>query len=206
MPLPDTDLLPSEDLLPAFAPGDPATIFDYEAPNGGETIYRARSFRLFTDSAGVTSSVSDWQYAEAPVAWVSSLYWLKHPTKPSMNVGVGLRSPAESGVNRAARQGVHQPLGSASAVVVQDTRSASTGTVTFRCDTDAEKEALLALADEQVPLLFQLGGDDHEPDRWLVLGNHTSERLIDKAWAEGTWQSFEWTEVPSPMGNLQELE
>jgi len=200
MPLPSPELLPSETLYPSMDPED-ATLLDYEVPNGTEAIYRARSAIFISADAAVSS---DWAYAEQPVAWQSEDFWLKHPTRPSLNVSTGLMSPATSGTQRGARDGRFQALGSSEAVLISDAREAETGTIQLRCDTDEQAAALVALADEQVPVLFQCRGGDHEPDRWLVLGAHTRERMIDKAWAEGTWHSFEWTRVERPEGNLAE--
>ncbi len=199
-PLPSEELLPGEGLYPSMDPED-ATLHDYEVPNGTEAIYRACSVNLFSLDAAVNS---DWAYSEAPVAWQHDGFWLKHPTKPWLNVEVGLASPATNGVQRAAREARLQPLEATSALVITDTREPETGTVQFRCDTDEEIAAVKALADERVPVLFQCRGGDHEPDRWLALGAQTSERLIDKAWQEGVWLSYEWTRVEAPAGLMQE--
>jgi hypothetical protein len=203
MPYPSEDLFPTSGLYPTLDP-DNAVAYDYEAPNGVPTAYRARAVTLFVAGDDLTAAASEWAYTETPVAWISEAFWLKHPTRPSMNMTIGLASPATDGVDRGGRDGKHQPLGSTEAVVISDEREAATGTIQFRCDTDEERDALFVLADQRVPLLFQCRADDHEPDRWLVLGDHTSERILDKAWFEGTWQTFQWTAVSAPIGKLAE--
>ena len=203
MPYPSPDLYPSSGLYPTLDP-DNAVAYDYEAPNGHPTSYRARAVTLFTTEDELSAAASEWAYTETPVAWESDTYHLKHPSRPSLNMAIGLASPATDGVQRGSRNGRHQALGSTEAVLVMDTREAESGTIRFRCDTDEEQNALRVLADENVPLLFQCRAGDHEPDRWLVLGSQTSERMIDKAWFEGRWVSFEWVAVASPVGKLAE--
>lgn len=203
MPYPSEDLYPSADLYPSLDP-ETASAYDYESPNGHPTIYRARAVTFLFPGGLVSTTASEWIYTETTVAWESDSYWLKHPTRPSLNMEVGLASPATDGITRAGREGRHQPLGSTEAVVISDTREPETGMIRFRCDTDEERAALRTLADERVPLLFQLRAGEHDSDRWLVLGTHNSERIVDQAWGEARWESFEWTAVEAPVGKLAE--
>lgn len=176
--------------------------YDHETPNATEAHYRARAVHElgpgeFSRSDWSTTDSAEWQDT-APLVWV------KHPTSPSLNARFTLRSPATQGIQREARQGKFQPLGSSEAVVVTDTRGPESGSIRFRCDTDEEQAALRALIDALVPVLVQFRPEDHEPDRWLSLAEHTRERFFDQSWAEGTWHELPWVEVARPGGNLSE--
>ena len=117
--------------------------------------------------------------------WTSTSYWLKHPYDPTLNTAIRLVSPATSGASSSARQGVFQPLGVAEPVAVSDERTGVTGTLRIRCDTDQERADLDDLLESNSPLLFQTTSTDYEPDRWIAVGNHSRQRIIDQPRSRG---------------------
>lgn len=165
------------------------TYYDYEAPNGTVT-WRARAYHEF---ASGELSYSDWVEDTDTVA---GGWWIKHPSRPQLNVSVELRS--FPGHSRESRQSVVQPLGRTDAVAIGDTRGPQTGTVVIRCGDDDTRDNVMALASETSPVLLQAATDHHEPDRWVILGNEQVERLIDQSWSTERNITYEWTEVARP--------
>lgn len=178
-----------------FIAGEGGLAYDYEAPIGIEVSYRARD--RYVLASGLTS-VSDW--VETTGSWESALPWLKHPTDPDRSLRVKIHS--YPGAKRAARQGVFQPLGEAEAVAVSDTPGPEAGTLVLRTDTDPERDELSALLAEQVPLLLQVPPQDHEPDRWLAVGDTSRDRWADKAFVAENKIELAWTDVARPEGRL----
>lgn len=175
----------------------PPTIVDYEAPSAEVVQYRVRAVHEFTDTG--TESFSDWALAEDTL---DSGYWLTHPFAPSQTREVTLRSFA--GHDRPARNTVIQPLGRRDAVVITETRQAENGTVVFRGADDNMRDTLMALADARLPLLLKFPDDAHEPDRWVVLGDESVQRIVDHSWADERDVSYGWTKVARPDGALLE--
>lgn len=170
---------------------DEGTYYDYEAPNATVT-WRARAYHEFTSGE---LSYSDWVEDTDTVA---GGWWIKHPSRPQLNVSVELRS--FPGHSRESRQSVVQPLGRTDAVAIGDTRGPQTGTVVIRCGDDDTRDNVMALASETSPVLLQAATDHHEPDRWVILGNEQVERLIDQSWSTERNITYEWTEVARPSG------
>lgn len=176
-----------------------ATVYDYEAPNGTATQYRARALH---DYAGVDAA-SAW--ATASTTWSSAAWWLKHPNEPALNLalpgGVGepaLKSYAE--VRRAARQGVFQAMGASLAIVVSDTRAGAAGTIVLLLRSVASQNALNALLDTLDTLLLQGPVSHGHADRYVRFGDHTSLRLIDNANSLVTTETLPWVETEMPAG------
>jgi hypothetical protein len=115
------------------------TVYDYESPNGFDTLYRARAVH---DYSGVYAA-SDW--AQDNTLWSSADWWLKHPNQPALNTSVRVRSFPS--VTRTGRQGVTQALGASFPVIVSDTRSSKQGVVVLRSDTADDQDDLDALLD-----------------------------------------------------------
>ena len=44
----------------------------------------------------------------------------------------------------------------------------------------------------------------HEPDRWVVLGDESIQRIVDHSWADERDVSYGWTKVARPDGALLE--
>lgn len=173
------------------------TIYDYEAHNGQEAQYRARTLH---DYSGVFAG-SSWLADNA--TWTSASWWLKHPLQPDMNIAVRVRS--QPALTRAGRQGVFQPLGSSTAVVVQDTRAPSTGAVTLRVDTVEERAALDALIEEYATLLLQGTDGDGDGPGYIRVLNHERQRVIDHTiGGEMRWDALEFVVVPAPSGDVVE--
>lgn len=171
-----------------------STGYDREAPNNVTAYYRARAVH---DNGDGTTVVGAWVTGSGK--WSSDQEYLRHPTDPSLDVAIELRSFA--GHSRAARQTVEQPLGRTDVVVVSDTRSSETGTMVIACADDATRDAVMALAADGAPILFNPGQSDHERTRWMALGDETVERLIDGSRFTERNVSYEWQEVARPEGN-----
>jgi hypothetical protein len=169
---------------------DPVVVYDYEAPNGTEVLYRARSLHDYSGEF----AASDW--TEAPGTWESPDSWLKHPTLPALNVAVNLK--AYGPVTSAARQGSFQAMGASRPVVVSDTRAGATGVSVAWAHTIAARQALEAIFDTGAALLFQVPATSGEPDRWIKIGDVTVTPNIDQAIFPRREISFAWIEVDRP--------
>lgn len=175
--------------------GDEATVYDFEGGNDQTVHYRARALHdysgLWAASAWVTDS-SSW---ESPGQW-----WLKSVQNPALNLPVTVHSQQE--ISRPARQGRFQPLGAARAIVVSDTQGPAQGTITFRCDTDAQAAALDLLLADQGVLLLQAPSTDHWTDRYVKFGDLQRQRTSDKSYVEPTLNTLSWIEVDPPAGPI----
>lgn len=170
------------------------TLYDYEM-QPGTVDYRVRAVTFYT---GFDAVYSDWvthSTTYTPTSW-----WLKHPTNPTLNTAVTLRSFV--GHSRPARQEVQQPLGRSDAVVITDTRGPESGEIVFRLSADVDRDAVMSLADLGIPLLLAAQPNHHERDRWIVLGDEQIERLIDKSWSTERNGTYSWVEVLRPSGEL----
>jgi hypothetical protein len=177
---------------------NPATLYDYEAPNGQPQQYRVRAVHLFDFTTGSSSA-----WASATVT-LQTGWWLKHPETPSLNKALEIAS--FNGQQRAGRISVTQPLGREDAVATMDTRGPETGEVGIRVMDRTEVEELQALADQRTPLLLQAGYDTDEPDRWVVLGDESVERLLDNKAVERRNVTYAWTRVKRPSTKHHQTE
>lgn len=175
--------------------GTDEVVYDFEASQGIVNTYRVRAFH---DYSSGTRSFSAW--VTATVTPLQTDWWLKHPTNPHLNHAVTLRSFTTQ--SRAARSNVQQPLGG-DAVVVSDTRGPETGSITFRISSDTVRDYIKALADSTSPLLLQAEYGDHEPDRWVVLGDEEIVRLVDYSQIDERDATYGWTTVARPAGALE---
>src|SRR5690606_2760166 len=64
--------------------GGAATAYDFEAANGALVHYRARALHAFSSG---TLSMSAWT-VPASTKWQSSEWWIKHPTRPELNLSM----------------------------------------------------------------------------------------------------------------------
>src|SRR5690606_757862 len=144
-------------------------IFDYEAPNGATSNYRARAY------SDTYQTWSDW--ATDSDDWSSSDWWLKHNSRPSLNLKLRLKS--YPGWQETSNQGVCGPLGSSEPVVGSAARGPVTGQIeVFTTDQD-ERDDLAATLALQVPMLLQGPVAADIPERWVVFGDSTTDRLVD---------------------------
>ena len=176
-------------------PGSAVTLYDYEAPNGSTVSYRARAFN------STYSTYSDWQSGSG--GWSSASWWLKHNSKPSLNLELGIVRSVP-GFEVAANQTVHKVLGSSRVVVVSDTAGPVTGSIVVLTEDTAERQALMNTLDLQVPMLLQAPVSSDEPERWVVFGDRSSTPLADKSWVHANDEVLPWTEVDRPTGALEE--
>lgn len=178
-------------------------VYDYEAPNGRPAYYRARSIHDYSaDPAGVFSSIaaSAWTTV-VNAAWQGNDVWVKHPSKPGLNLIVEVYS--QPSYERVTRQGVFQPLGRSSVIVVSDKRGPPQGTMTFSLDGGVDRDAWDSLLNEVDPLLVQMPIKYKWDERWVLFGDHHRERYVDMLEVDDTLDTLPWIEVPRPAGNLE---
>lgn len=170
------------------------TTFDYETPNGVQARYRARASHAFSGLYVAT----DWS-AEVTATWQSTQWWLKHPTRPALNLPIEIASYRE--VTRAARQTAFQAMGADLPVVISDsTRGGPVGTVVLTAYDSDEQDALNALLDTTDTLLLHGPVEDGMPDRYVRIGDQASSRVVDKSFAHVTTETLPWVEVAVPGG------
>lgn len=173
-----------------------ATLYDYESSNGQTVHFRARAIHDYGSNLLVTS---DWSTADSG-AWTSGLWWLKHPRQPTLNMNLTIDS--NPGYQRPARQGVYQALGASKPIVVTDLRGSARGTLRVRLDTEAEQDQMVALLETTDTLLIQAPPADRWPDRYIAVGDHDRQRIVDKSWVEPTFDTLPWIEVGVPAGSV----
>lgn len=180
------------------AKGGSATVtaYDYETGNGQQVEYRVRSVKNYDTGEAATA----WVSATGATQWSSTDWWLKCPVNPSLNAVVQIDSLAE--LNRAVRRAAFQAIGATKPVVISDTRYSAAGNISFRADTEAEQDALIALIESGEALLLQGVPGQHWDDRYLSLGDFGRTRAVDKSWVEAAIDSTDWIEVETPTGNL----
>ncbi len=174
--------------------GTAVTIYDYEAPNGTLATYRARALHDYSGSFAASGWVTN------TVMWDTEDWWIKHPNLPALNVNLGRGMYSYSEVTRAARQGVFQPVGALRPIVVSDTRGGPVGVVVVQFATVALQDALDVLLDETATVLLQGPTLHGHPDRYVSIGEHRSERVIDKGRFHMTRETLPWTEVEANAG------
>lgn len=178
-----------------------ATLYDYDAPNGVTVQYRAHAshwFNFGTPDFTTTSS----GYTKDSDIWTSEVWWLKHPTRPSLNYHPVLRS--QPGRTNTATQGVFHPLGRRSPVVVADVRQGWSGEVVLRCADDNDREYLDAILADGLPLLLQGPVNAYWDDTWISVSSLDRQRAIDQEWGSYTFDTLTWVEVDPPVLALEE--
>lgn len=164
--------------------------FDHEAPHRTPIRYRARAAHHYSGQL----AMGPWTEA-APVE-LDTGWWLKHPTLPALSVPV--EPHAFPTVQRVARQGVHQPLGRRTPVIVSDTYGPLTGTVTLRVDTTEQRAALDELLDLRAPLLLTGPPGQGWDPAWVIVGDRVRNRFVDKAFIRETLEPLPFTVVDAP--------
>lgn len=145
-----------------------AVLFDYESWFGEDTSYTA------TTGAGSVSS--------STVQLNVSTIWLRHPGIPSLSQEIDFQG--EGDPTRPVVQGVLEPLGRSTPVVVTDgIRKSKRGEITIRTASDTGHGALLGLLEDVTPLLLDVPpakafGMDLQ-HQYLALGDLTMKRRIE---------------------------
>lgn len=178
----------------AVRPRNPdLTVWDYEAPNGLTTHYRARSLHDYNGIWAASPWVTDTE------AWTSASWWLKHPNLPELNMPVQVRSFPT--VQRAGRQGIFQALGATNPIVVSDTRESAKGAVTLRLDTTGTQDDLDALLNTVGTLLLQSPVGGGGPD-YIRVVNHQRQRAIDWENSTPSFDTLEFVVVDRLSGTV----
>jgi hypothetical protein len=124
--------------------------------------------------------------------------WLTHPSLVGAPVKVNITTVPRW--ERTVDQGVFLPIGATRPIVVSSAaRQASTGTVEFVAFSFAERDALLDLFDDPLPLLLRAPLEFGFTDSvWLAIGTVSEDRGERKAWQDTVLLSAEVTEVDVP--------
>lgn len=173
------------------------TARDYEPGNGQAVIYRIRGVHTFATGF---ESFSAWTTMGSSVSWSSTDRWVKHPTKPSLNLKAQIWTVAVT--NRPMRVGEFQPLGSSKAITSADKRAPAHGELVVDAQTSGDRALLDWMLDDVVPLLVQHLPADDIPDRWVMpIEAHNRERMVDKFAADDTLETIPWVEVDEPTSD-----
>jgi hypothetical protein len=175
-----------------------AFAYDTEVGNGVSVRYRARALNIITEF----TTYSTWSSATTADSWESTSWWLKSVSYPVLNMPI--RVDSQPSINRPARQGIFDVLGRPDPIVVTDVRSTGRGDIRFMLDDAADQADLDALLDLGEPLLIQAPPTDHWIDRFVVFGDHTRARGVDKAKVGWTFDSLPWVEVAEPTDDVVE--
>lgn len=172
--------------------------WDYELGNEVTGTYRARAVHEYTGGLGI----SDWS-STVFGEWTSDYAWIKNVIDQfGYSMEVNVRSYADE--NRPANQGVFRPLGATNPIITFDKRGPVTGTLVVRSDTLEDRETLDAILASDGPFLIQCPLSWQIPDRVVVLGDLSRQRIVDGAVLAYTDDSMEWTEVDNPTDNRLE--
>lgn len=182
----------SETTAGTIAYAAPVTIYDYEAPNGSTTDYRARALHNYSGLYAASA------WVQTTALWTSTSGWLKDPLAPAVNAPVALVAYGQ--VQRSTRAGVFQPLGAELALVVSDTRASMTGEAQARTTTTAQRDVLQAAAERQAILLLQAPAGSGEPDRYVRIGDISTARQVENVNRAMRTLTLPWVEVAAPVG------
>jgi hypothetical protein len=174
---------------------DEGNVYDTEVGNTIAAVYRARGIAV----VGATLVYGAWTTATPVVYWTSTSWWFKSVLNPGYDMPVAIDSQPSQ--QRAARQGVFQPLGSTTVVIVSDTPGPWTGTFRIRLDPD-EQEMLDELLELRQPVLVQAPSGQGWADRFVMFGDQDRARAADKAFIEWGFDTLPWTEVAEPSGDI----
>jgi hypothetical protein len=139
-----TDVLGGAEVL--FVGGQ-ASIYDEEILPGAETTWRV--LVVWDNDAGSILESDPSNLATATVDTTADILKDLHEGE-SLAVHI-----AEFDITDPGADTVHQVINRPDAVVVSDTRRMEQGTISFRTDTLAERDALTAMLDRDYPLLLQ---------------------------------------------------
>lgn len=185
------------DAVDGVIQGTDTTSYDYESSNGQTVSYRARAIH---NVGGGVYTYSDWT-ATGTGSWTdASNWWLKSPLVPALNTTITVYS--FPGYTRTARTGLFQPLGGSKPIATIDTRGSATGQIILLVTTQAEQDALDAILDGGGALLLQPPAGVYWDDKYVAFGDQGRNRLVDKSWIEPTLDTYTWTEIEAPSGNV----
>lgn len=180
------------------------TITDYEAPWDTDVVY----------SANVTHGGTAETYTAASASLSASGPWLIHPTRPWLSIPLDNIDPNVMGiatvgtVTRAASSTSHPVLRSRYPVITTfGPRSAPTFPLTVRTMAAEEQSALIAITDDQMPLLLRfpaaLGAAIE--DGFYSVGDLAEDRVQQYVGDPGRLFTLPLTRVLSPAGTQQSL-
>lgn len=169
----------------AYAPGGIAVAYDHEAPLGGPVSWTATP--VYADGTpGAPTSAAAISLAAPPASRV----WLKSLLDPDVSVLARVALAEESG--RLFRSSLAPVVGAELPGGSWDVPLAWTGNLTFRTDTQAEYDQLVAVLSSGV-LLMQSGDCAGLPQQLYVLpqGSMAARRMSGAATGQG-WAYRAW--------------
>lgn len=123
--------------------------------------------------------------------------WLTHPTSGDDPLRVDLRSVPT--LERGIDQGVFWPIGSTRAVVVSSARRGSTTELGINAVSFAERDALLSLLADGMPLLLRAPASyGYGEGTWWAFGAVTEDREERRAYQDAMLLTAPVTEVSPP--------
>jgi hypothetical protein len=170
-----------------------AIIFDHEAPLDQAVTYKATSTQTSTTFLSPAVTVA------SDPAWVRSMAWLTHPTKPSLSTLVAITDMGDR--SRPARVGLLPILGRADPIAVTDVRQSGGGELQAITFTVAEAVKLRALLADGGTVLLRAPGAWANGWQYMALGDATES-------GPGGWDPIrEWrigySVVAPPAGDGQ---
>jgi hypothetical protein len=165
--------------------------FDYEAPYDQPVSYESTSAQATLDSGQVTLQV------DAP--------WLVHPGIPARSVPLVIASIGAR--TRPTLQGIHQPVGRDTAIVITDgIRRQPTFDLVVRTVDEAARGDLLAILSDTTPLLLQVTypATTRTDYMWVAVGDLTETPMVDEDYGN---LAIAWTlpcTVTTPPTGLQQ--
>lgn len=176
---------------PAPLIGGAATVFDVEEPFGVLVDYAA------TDGTSYVVS--------APVLMPVTQAWLIHPGVPVLSQPIEILSGGAFDLTMVSSTALHQVLGRATPIPISDgQRKAPTTAMTLYTDDPVSEAGLLALFDDDSPLLLQVPsptGASAPLYYWVSVGDVVDARVDqdqDAPWRE--WGPLTLTVVDRPAG------
>lgn len=184
-------------------PGLPSvTVTDFEAPWDDDIQYTA------TVHYGATTAT----WSAGPIRVSSTAAWLIHPTRPWLSVPIDEGNSAVAGirsigtVHRAASVNTHTVLRSRYPVVTSfGPRLAPTFPLTIHTVTQAEQDDLIALIDDQTPLLLRFPSSmpANLEAGFYSVGDVDEDRVQQYVGDESRVFTLALTRVASPAGTQQ---
>lgn len=184
---------PQGDITQSTITGDIDVAQDYEAPLGVPVRYY---LKLWTGSAyaGFTSAAIVIPEPDP------TMVVIKDPGQPARQTTAVVATLPDW--TRTARQGIHAVRGRARPIVISDTRTGRTGTLTLVTETLADADRLWWVLESGSTLLLQWPSEAGERDVYVQVGDVTEAHIVAyTGYGDRTW-SLPLTEVDRPIGGI----
>ena len=167
-------------------------VYDWTIKPNVAREYRVRAMYVESGNTVNGNSVA----GNASATWTPDLWFFK--VLDDHNLDLTFDEVVSDGpIKYDARRGVFRPIGRAKAVTVADVRAESDGRFVFDTMDTASYEAWLDVLRSRSILLVQ-GPVGVDFDKYVTLGDASSDRLSDVGDVEWRRWTVEWTEVDAP--------